>query len=190
MRDSGATITSAGLWTRKNKNDIDVDVDGRSDVTAVNLARGVTGHELREIEQETGTFCFMADEKLHIFSYDAGAEYLETGRCAAQKKVNRLHNIEQDKSWRGWNSKGGQGAQGKRDSKDWRGSGHDWKKDWQDDSSSRGGRSWRSQRSRTPTRKYYKDDSWNDSRNDSQPVKKAGAPLRRLSWEARRKSLR
>eukprot|EP00930_Biecheleria_cincta_P099455 TRINITY_DN91086_c0_g1_i1.p1 TRINITY_DN91086_c0_g1~~TRINITY_DN91086_c0_g1_i1.p1 ORF type:complete len:601 (+),score=117.06 TRINITY_DN91086_c0_g1_i1:74-1876(+) len=173
------------LMDQKEKKEIVVNVDGREDVTEVSVPRGVASHELRDIEQETGTFCFMADEKVFVFGHDAGAPYLDTGRYAAERKVNRLHNSEQDKSWRGGKSKGGKGAKGKRDETNWWSSGKAWEKDWEQ-SDSRGGNSWRKDRSRSPIRKSQKQDSW----NDSQQPKKAGGPLRRLSWEARRKPLR
>jgi len=56
---------------------------------------GNRGSELRRIEKQTGVFMFMAlddrgDERLLIFSADAGTKTSEQGRAAAERLVNEL----------------------------------------------------------------------------------------------------
>jgi hypothetical protein len=56
---------------------------------------GNRGSELRRMEQETGTFMFMAldergDERLIIFCHDPGSKPSPKGRMAAERMVNEL----------------------------------------------------------------------------------------------------
>lgn len=77
-------------------------ISGREDVTEVQIpdnckgwVTGNRGSELRRMEQETGTYMFMAldkrgEERLLIFSVDAGSKGSTTGRLAAERLVNDL----------------------------------------------------------------------------------------------------
>merc|ERR1719471_1986647 len=56
---------------------------------------GNRGSELRRMEQETGTYMFMAldargDERLIIFCHDAGSKVSDKGRMAAERLVNEM----------------------------------------------------------------------------------------------------
>lgn len=56
---------------------------------------GNRGSELRRMEQETGVYMFMAldgrgEERLIIFSADAGSKVSPTGRAAAERMVNEM----------------------------------------------------------------------------------------------------
>merc|ERR1719291_1014950 len=78
------------------------DVSSRDDATEMyvpeNCKGWVTGNrgsELRRMEQETGTYMFMAldqrgDERLIIFSHEAGSKTSSTGRMAAERLVNEM----------------------------------------------------------------------------------------------------
>mmetsp|Transcript_52408 Transcript_52408/g.114369 ORF Transcript_52408/g.114369 Transcript_52408/m.114369 type:complete len:596 (-) Transcript_52408:36-1823(-) len=74
----------------------------REDVTEVHVPEnckgwvtGNRGSELRRMELETGTYMFMAldkrgEERLLIFSVDAGSKTSEKGRAAAERLVNEM----------------------------------------------------------------------------------------------------
>merc|ERR1719371_162832 len=78
------------------------EVAGRDDATEVHIPEnckgwvtGNRGSELRRMEEETQTYMFMAvdekgDERLIIFSHDAGTKTGSTGRMAAERLVNEL----------------------------------------------------------------------------------------------------
>eukprot|EP00401_Gymnodinium_catenatum_P073190 CAMPEP_0117488174 /NCGR_PEP_ID=MMETSP0784-20121206/16375_1 /TAXON_ID=39447 /ORGANISM="" /LENGTH=587 /DNA_ID=CAMNT_0005282845 /DNA_START=1 /DNA_END=1762 /DNA_ORIENTATION=- len=78
------------------------DIQERDDATEIfipeNCKGWVTGNrgsELRRMEQETGTYMFMAlnergEERLIIFSHDAGSKTGEKGRMAAERLVNEM----------------------------------------------------------------------------------------------------
>merc|ERR1719460_1924757 len=78
------------------------DVSGRDDATDMHIPEnckgwvtGNRGSELRRMEQETGTYMFMAadsrgDERLIIFCHDAGSKSSTKGRMAAERLVNEL----------------------------------------------------------------------------------------------------
>jgi len=78
------------------------DVSERDDCTEVHIpmnckgwVTGNRGSELRRMEQETGVFMFMAldgrgEERLIIFSHDAGSKTSTQGRMAAERLVNEL----------------------------------------------------------------------------------------------------
>eukprot|EP00931_Biecheleriopsis_adriatica_P086504 TRINITY_DN61167_c0_g1_i1.p1 TRINITY_DN61167_c0_g1~~TRINITY_DN61167_c0_g1_i1.p1 ORF type:complete len:682 (-),score=120.89 TRINITY_DN61167_c0_g1_i1:29-2050(-) len=78
------------------------DLSKRTDVTEVKIpdnckgwVTGNRGSELRRMEQETGTFMFMAsdsrgDERLLIFSTDAGTKTRIGGRKHAERLVNEM----------------------------------------------------------------------------------------------------
>merc|ERR1740121_1502073 len=78
------------------------DVARRDDATEMHIpdnckgwVTGNRGSELRRMEQETGTFMFMAldqrgDERLIIFCHEAGSKTSSTGRMAAERLVNEM----------------------------------------------------------------------------------------------------
>merc|ERR1719162_464849 len=78
------------------------DVAGREDATEMHVpdnckgwVTGNRGSELRHMEQETGTFMFMAldargDERLIIFCHDSGSKSSPRGRMAAERLVNEM----------------------------------------------------------------------------------------------------
>eukprot|EP00419_Tripos_fusus_P078141 CAMPEP_0172935850 /NCGR_PEP_ID=MMETSP1075-20121228/221722_1 /TAXON_ID=2916 /ORGANISM="Ceratium fusus, Strain PA161109" /LENGTH=452 /DNA_ID=CAMNT_0013797211 /DNA_START=15 /DNA_END=1374 /DNA_ORIENTATION=- len=78
------------------------DVSSRDDCTEMHIpmnckgwVTGNRGSELRRMEQETGVFMFMAldgrgEERLIIFSHDAGSKTSANGRMAAERLVNEL----------------------------------------------------------------------------------------------------
>merc|ERR1719330_1591766 len=78
------------------------DVTRRDDCTELHIpmnckgwVTGNRGSELRRMEQETGVYMFMAldgrgEERLIIFSHDAGSKVSPTGRMAAERLVNEL----------------------------------------------------------------------------------------------------
>merc|ERR1719507_2085010 len=78
------------------------DLSGRDDATEMHVPEnckgwvtGNRGSELRRMEQETGTYMFMAldargEERLIIFSHDAGSKTSPTGRMAAERLVNEM----------------------------------------------------------------------------------------------------
>merc|ERR1719444_781933 len=78
------------------------DISRRDDATEMfipaNCKGWVTGNrgsELRRMEQETGVYMFMAldargEERLIIFSTDAGSKTSNTGRMAAERLVNEM----------------------------------------------------------------------------------------------------
>mmetsp|Transcript_74087 Transcript_74087/g.192401 ORF Transcript_74087/g.192401 Transcript_74087/m.192401 type:complete len:626 (-) Transcript_74087:94-1971(-) len=78
------------------------DVSGRDDATEMYVPQnckgwvtGNRGSELRRMEQETGTYMFMAldqrgDERLIIFCHDPGSKSSSTGRMAAERLVNEM----------------------------------------------------------------------------------------------------
>merc|ERR1719411_1384656 len=78
------------------------DVAHREDATEVHFpdnckgwVTGNRGSELRRMEQETGVYMFMAldgrgEERLLIFSTDAGSKTNSQGRMAAERLVNEL----------------------------------------------------------------------------------------------------
>merc|ERR1719469_1211562 len=78
------------------------DISRRDDATEMHIpanckgwVTGNRGSELRRMEQETGVYMFMAldgrgEERLLIFSTDAGSKAKETGRMAAERLVNEL----------------------------------------------------------------------------------------------------
>merc|ERR1719210_3201023 len=78
------------------------DISHRDDATEMHIPENckgwVTGNrgcELRRMEQETGTYMFMAldsrgEERLIIFSHDPGSKTSNTGRMAAERLVNEM----------------------------------------------------------------------------------------------------
>merc|ERR1719382_1733031 len=78
------------------------DVASRDDATEMHIPEnckgwvtGNRGSELRRMEAETGTYMFMAldergEERLIIFSHDAGSKVSQQGRMAAERLVNEL----------------------------------------------------------------------------------------------------
>merc|ERR1712151_245083 len=78
------------------------DIAQRDDATEMHIPEnckgwvtGNRGSELRRMEQETGTYMFMAldargEERLIIFSHDPGTKTGNTGRMAAERLVNEL----------------------------------------------------------------------------------------------------
>jgi len=78
------------------------DVADREDCTEMHIpanckgwVTGNRGSELRRMEQETATYMFMAldgrgDERLLIFSADAGSKASNVGRAAAERLVNEM----------------------------------------------------------------------------------------------------
>merc|ERR1719440_143954 len=78
------------------------DVSHRDDATEMHIpdnckgwVTGNRGSELRRMEQETGTYMFMAadsrgEERLIIFSHDPGSKSSATGRMAAERLVNEM----------------------------------------------------------------------------------------------------
>merc|ERR1712217_533719 len=100
-------------WLLANhRGKITIDTRGRTDVTEVHVPASCTewvmgnrGSELHRVEQESGTFCFAANDhegknRLCIFCHDAGGKFAETGRMKAERLVNELiheglrHNAE------------------------------------------------------------------------------------------------
>merc|ERR1719277_2177611 len=77
-------------------------VASRDDATEMHIPEnckgwvtGNRGSELRRMEQETGTYMFMAldergEERLIIFCHDAGSKTGTTGRMAAERLVNEM----------------------------------------------------------------------------------------------------
>mmetsp|Transcript_83426 Transcript_83426/g.202286 ORF Transcript_83426/g.202286 Transcript_83426/m.202286 type:complete len:612 (-) Transcript_83426:255-2090(-) len=78
------------------------DISRRDDATELHIpanckgwVTGNRGSELRRMEQETGTYMFMAcdergEERLIIFSHDGGSKSSPTGRMAAERLVNEM----------------------------------------------------------------------------------------------------
>merc|ERR1740122_308569 len=78
------------------------DISQRDDATEMHIPEnckgwvtGNRGSELRRMEQETGTYMFMAldargEERLIIFCHDAGSKTADKGRMAAERLVNEL----------------------------------------------------------------------------------------------------
>jgi len=78
------------------------DVSDRDDCTEMHIpdnckgwVTGNRGSELRRMEQETGTYMFMAldsrgEERLIIFSHDEGSKVSPKGRMAAERLVNEM----------------------------------------------------------------------------------------------------
>merc|ERR1719264_1481121 len=78
------------------------DISQRDDATEMHVPEnckgwvtGNRGSELRRMEQETGTYMFMAldergDERLIIFCHDAGSKVSPSGRMAAERLVNEM----------------------------------------------------------------------------------------------------
>merc|ERR1719350_1835849 len=78
------------------------DISQRDDATEMHVPEnckgwvtGNRGSELRRMEQETGTYMFIArdargDERLIIFSHDPGSKTASTGRMAAERLVNEM----------------------------------------------------------------------------------------------------
>jgi len=78
------------------------DISQRDDATEMHVPEnckgwvtGNRGSELRRMEQETGTYMFMAldargEERLIIFCHDAGSKTGTTGRMAAERLVNEM----------------------------------------------------------------------------------------------------
>lgn len=78
------------------------DVSSRDDATEMHVPEnckgwvtGNRGSELRRMEAETGTYMFMAlnargEERLIIFSHDAGSKASTSGRTAAERLVNEM----------------------------------------------------------------------------------------------------
>merc|ERR1712003_595889 len=78
------------------------DLTSRDDVTEMHIPEnckgwvtGNRGSELRRMEQETGTYMFMAldsrgEERLIIFCHDPGSKTASTGRMAAERLVNEM----------------------------------------------------------------------------------------------------
>merc|ERR1719469_1597972 len=98
------------------------DVASRDDATEMHVpdnckgwVTGNRGSELRRMEQETGTYMFMAldargEERLIIFCYNAGTKVGATGRMAAERLVNEMI---QEKL----RDEGGRGGGGGKDSR-------------------------------------------------------------------------
>merc|ERR1712045_268703 len=91
------------------------DIAQRDDATEMHIPEnckgwvtGNRGSELRRMEQETGTYMFMAlddrgTERLIIFSHNAGSKTSDKGRMAAERLVNemiqeKLRGDERDRS--------------------------------------------------------------------------------------------
>jgi len=91
------------------------DISRRDDATEMHIpsnckgwVTGNRGSELRRMEQETGTYMFMAlddrgDERLIIFSHNPGSKTSDKGRMAAERLVNemiqeKLRGDERDRS--------------------------------------------------------------------------------------------
>merc|ERR1719512_350608 len=78
------------------------DIASRDDATEMHIPEnckgwvtGNRGSELRRMEQETGTFMFMAldargEERLIIFCHDPGSKVSSAGRMAAERLVNEM----------------------------------------------------------------------------------------------------
>jgi len=78
------------------------DISHRDDATEMHIPEnckgwvtGNRGSELRRMESETGTYMFMAldargEERLIIFSHDAGSKTSPLGRMAAERLVNEM----------------------------------------------------------------------------------------------------
>merc|ERR1712060_613496 len=78
------------------------DIASRNDATEMHIPEnckgwvtGNRGSELRRMEQETGTYMFMAldargEERLIIFCHDPGSKTASTGRMAAERLVNEM----------------------------------------------------------------------------------------------------
>jgi len=94
------------------------DIKSRDDCTEVwvpqkckGIVMGNRGMELRRVEQETGVFSFMAlddrgEERLCIFSKEAGSKDSKTGRAAAERMIqDTIRNFERGRDRRN-NSRG------------------------------------------------------------------------------------
>merc|ERR1719265_620617 len=92
-----------GWLLQQRKGSVTIaDINSRDDATEVHIPEnckgwvtGNRGSELRRMEQETGTYMFMAldgrgEERLIIFCHDAGSKVSSTGRAAAEKLVSEL----------------------------------------------------------------------------------------------------
>merc|ERR1719223_1267973 len=83
---------------------------------------GNRGSELRRMEQETGTFMFMAldargEERLIIFSHDSGSKMSSAGRMAAERLVNEMIQEKlRDEGGRGKDSRSPSRGRGRSDS--------------------------------------------------------------------------
>lgn len=86
----------------QRRGKVTVDIHGRMDATEVHVpsncvgwVTGNRGSELRRIEQESGTFCFVGlnmdgEERLLVFSHEEGSRTSETGRIKAERLVNEM----------------------------------------------------------------------------------------------------
>mmetsp|Transcript_100220 Transcript_100220/g.283826 ORF Transcript_100220/g.283826 Transcript_100220/m.283826 type:complete len:256 (+) Transcript_100220:3-770(+) len=129
-----------GWLLQQRDGKVVVDVQGRSDVTEVELPDGAdwpASHKLREIEQESGTFVVVAEDpegsqRLLICGHDAGSLHLDTGRAKAERLVGEL--LRGGRSGNSW--KGGWGEN------NWKG-GRSWKSNggWHSETGGKGGRS-------------------------------------------------
>jgi len=83
------TVTVADVTDRDDCTEVHIPENCRGWVT------GNRGSELRRVEQETGTFMFMAlnrqgEERLLIFGTEAGSKNSTGGRMAAERMVNEM----------------------------------------------------------------------------------------------------
>merc|ERR1719277_2541868 len=107
------------------------DVSRRDDCTELHIpmnckgwVTGNRGSELRRMEQETGVYMFMAldgrgEERLLIFSTDAGSKTNSQGRMAAERLVNELvqEKLRDDGDRGRSDSRGGSPPRGRSDSR-------------------------------------------------------------------------
>merc|ERR1719512_311618 len=107
------------------------DIASRDDATEMHIPEnckgwvtGNRGSELRRMEQETGTFMFMAldgrgEERLIIFSHDPGSKVSSAGRMAAERLVNEMiqEKLRDDGGRRGGDSRSPSRGRGRSDSR-------------------------------------------------------------------------
>merc|ERR1719203_1771486 len=89
LQQRRGSVTIADLSDRDDATEMHIPENCKGWVT------GNRGSELRRMEQETGTYMFMAldargEERLIIFSYDPGSKTASTGRMAAERLVNEM----------------------------------------------------------------------------------------------------
>merc|ERR1719215_908970 len=83
------SVTIANVASREDATEMHIPENCKGWVT------GNRGSELRRMEQETGTYMFLAldergDERLIIFCHKAGSKTEPTGRMAAERLVNEM----------------------------------------------------------------------------------------------------
>lgn len=89
LQQMRGSVTIADLSRRDDATEMHIPANCKGWVT------GNRGSELRRMEQETGVYMFMAldsrgEERLIIFSADAGSKSSPRGRMAAERLVNEL----------------------------------------------------------------------------------------------------